>query len=204
MIKLIPIASLTFFLILPGLQAAERPSGSRPGTEIDQLAARVELARVLRNDAQLGQAEAEYRRVLEAAPDMPGVREELAEVLLWQKRPGEARELMKSLDPDNLSGAGLKLMGDLAVQDDEFAEAQQWYERALVEMPDDVKLRFALAESLAWQKKYDASAAHLKALVTEHPEDVQVRRRYAQVLGWNGQNDEAAEQWRLSLGDNAP
>ncbi len=90
-------------------------------------------------------------------------------------------------------------MANLAVQKNDFDQAEKLFRACLEKNPGDLKTRLQLADVLSWAKRYDESIAEMQKLVDARPADVQLRRHYARVLGWAGRRADAITQWKLSL-----
>lgn len=187
-----PLRPILVFLLLAG-HALAAPSA------IDDVTARRELARVLRDDGQIANAIAEYRKLLATDPQDTATTIELAEVLLWNKEPAESARLLATVPPAKLGATGQRVLGAIALDQGKFAAAEDHFAKALALAPEDDHTRFDYAQVLTWQKKFPAALAEYQRLLERHPNDIQLRRNYAQVLGWAGQRDAAIEQWRLTL-----
>ncbi|MBI4805017.1 MAG: tetratricopeptide repeat protein [Desulfovibrio sp.] len=162
--------------------------------------ARLELARLLSYVKRYGDSVEEYRKVLAEKPDMPEAKAEMARVLMWSGKAEEARALLDTLSPGELSGEDKMLMADLFVMRKDYPKAEAIYRELLKAAPDDQTVRLRLAEVLSWTKRYGESIALYEKILEALPDDVQVRRRYAQVLSWAGKQQDAIREFRRSLG----
>jgi tetratricopeptide (TPR) repeat protein len=80
----------------------------------------------------------------------------------------------------------------------DYAAAARLGEDVLQRAPDLHAVRFAVANSLAWTGRYDAAAAHYRALLGT-PYDTQARLGIANALRWRGQPELAEPQYLALL-----
>jgi len=171
----------------------------KPGEEIPDWLARLELARVLSYVKRYDASIAEYEKVLKEKPDLKEARIEMAKVLFWKGDQKAAARILTQVPSKELTGDTQVLMADLFVAQKDYAKAEPLYRAYLNTHPDDQGVRLKLAEMLSWEKKYDASLAEYRKILKARPDDIQVRRRYAFVLIWAGENLKAAEELKKTL-----
>ncbi|HEJ83478.1 MAG TPA: tetratricopeptide repeat protein [Desulfobacteraceae bacterium] len=201
--------SLTFFFFLgtlPVLSEETIPKSEgvkvvpvRPGEEIPDWVARLELARVLGYAKRYDEAIAEYEKVLQEKPDLMEAKIELAEILFWNGDHKAAVRILEQVPPEEMTGDTKVLWADLLVAQEDYAKAEPLYRAYLEGQPGDQDVRLKLADVLSWQKKYDASLAEFRKILEARPDDIQVRRKYAFVLMWAGRHAEAASELKKTL-----
>jgi tetratricopeptide (TPR) repeat protein len=180
---------------------ASRRSDTLPtaGQEIPDWMARWELARVLSYAGRHEESVTEYRKLLKERPDLPKARIELAKVLFWQKKAGEALAVLEGVDARQLDVDSVLLMADLYRDRKSYDRAAPLYREYLGKRPGDNPARLRFAEMLSWEKQYDQSLAEYRKILAALPGDVQVRRKYAMVLMWSKRYGEAAAELRRTL-----
>lgn len=192
------LASAQSFGVKP--QAVRAPTVTQPSGDIPDWMARLELARLLSYVKRYGESVEEYRKVLAEKPDMSEAKAEMARVLMWSGKSEEARSLLDSISPGELSGEDKMLMADLFVMRKDYPKAEAIYRELLTASPEDQAVRLRLAEVLSWTKRYGESIPLYEKILEALPDDVQVRRRYAQVLSWAGKQQDAIREYRRALG----
>jgi len=176
-----------------------KPAQVKPGEEIPDWIARLELARVLSYVKRYDESIAEYEKVLKEKPGLTEARIEMARVLFWKGDQKAAARTLEQVPQKEITGDTKVLMADLFVAQKEYAKAEPLYKAHLDTHPEDQAVRLKLADMLSWQKKYNASLAEYRKILEARPDDVQVRRRYAFVLIWAGKHSEAAEELKKTL-----
>lgn len=129
---------------------------------------------------QLSQAEALYRKVIQAYPDDPALMPQFLELL-------------------NNFGAALKAQGKLD-------EAITWYSKALSIQPQSFKVLNNLANALQDQEKFDQAAAHYLAALEIEPNSPGVLCNLGNTLLKQGKLDHAVSRYReaLAIDPHAP
>ena len=185
---------------LPGPAADAAQSGlDKPGGEIPAWKARWELARLLAYTKRYDESVAQYLKILDEKPDLWEARAELANVLFWA---GKKDQALKALDEIPLEKAGpeaLLLKADLLAAAKRYDQAEKLYRDYLQAKPDDMAVRFKLAQMLSWAKKYAPALSEYEIILKKRPQDQQVRRHYAMVLNWSGQHEKAIKELEKSL-----
>jgi len=170
----------------------------------EDLARRHSLARLLAQDrSQLGDALAEYRKLLKAKPAEASWRAEYRELLLWDpshldEAIAEYRRLERER-PGDLE-VKRKLAELIARENPKSDEAAERYAALVARFPDDAKLRLEYAEVLAAdpRKRERAIAAYREAVGRNPRRDVRVT--YADLLSSeDAHRAEAVMQYRVLL-----
>ncbi len=189
------------FLIPPSIQKTpvSKPKRVKPGEEIPNWVARLELARVLSYAKRYDESITEYEKVLKEKPGLVEAKVEMAKVLFWKGDQKAAVRILERVPPKDMTGDTKVLMADLLVAQKNYAKAEPLYKAHLASHPEDQVVRLKLAEMLSWQKKYDASLSEYRKILKAVPDDIQVRRRYAFVLIWAGKHSEAASELQKTL-----
>lgn len=198
---------IPLLLILIGAFAATTSAETTPASAepvITSEDARVELTRLLREDGRTAEAIAEYQKLIAALPDRADIRVELAELQNAAGQPEAAEKTLAGLDWKTFDEKGRLLVANLAVQRKDWDQAIAILREITADKPQNLKVRFQLAQVLSWSKHYDESLAEYRQLVEARPRDVQLRRHYARVLGWAGRREEALAQWKQSLEVTSP
>ncbi len=172
---------------------------SLPMIEIPAWQARWELARTLVALKRYEEALSEFQKVLKVKPDLAEARIDMAKVLYWTGRPGEALAELTAVPARLLGDPETLLLADLCRAEKRYEESRPLYTGYLKSHPDDQAARLRLAEMLSWMKQYEASLAEYEKILATRPDDVQLRRRYAQVLIWASRYDDAARELRKTL-----
>jgi predicted Zn-dependent protease len=148
-------------------------------------------------------------------PDDPRVVSMLARCYNFVGRRDEAHQLLDAAiarDPDN--GMCLRARGQIALMDDQKADAERWLRRAVAVMPDDHQSHWLLFEALRQQgKKQEAEEQNRKAdavkertarltelqsrKLSEFPLDPALHYEMGALLIRTGRGD-VGEQWLLN------
>lgn len=176
------------------------PTANQPSGDIPDWQARLELARLLSYVKRYDESLVEYGKVLAEKPELVEAKAEMARVLMWSGKTKEAKALLDSIAPDQLSGEDRLLQADLFAMRKEYGKAESIYRELLQASPENQAIQLRLAEVLSWTKRYAESLKLYEKLVVAAPQDVQLRRRYAQTLSWAGKTQEAIREFRRSLG----
>jgi thioredoxin-like negative regulator of GroEL len=203
--------SLTALICCAGLlastRAAEAPapdSSATPdpsATAISDLAARLELAKILTYDKKYPEAIDAYRQVLAADPENLEAKIGLSEALYWSGNIGAAAATLEAVPEEKLDDKTKLMMADLLVAKKDYERALGIFSAYLKQNPDDLAVRLKLADIQTWMKRYPDAIANYQLILKASPNDRQVRRKYGMVLSWAGQNEKAAEELRKSLNE---
>ena len=178
-----------------------RDGAAELGSEIPAWKARWELARLLAYSKSFDESLEQYRKLLAEKPELNEARSEMAKVLFWAGKRGEALKILEGLDQAGQDSETLLLKADLLATQKRYAEAEKLYRSYLDAKPADWAVRFKLAQILSWDKKYPPALREYEAILKARPNDIQVRRNYAFVLSWSGKHKQAAEELKKTLGD---
>jgi len=144
-------------------------------------------ARLLRGTLELSAHDrdgslADLEKAIALNPRLPGAHARLGELLLSKGDPDRAREVFTqelALDPDEFT-SNLN-MGVLAKQDQNYAEARRYFERALKTRPNDPGVRYQMANvDLATGNPEQARQA-LQALIVASPDFAEAHATLATV-----------------------
>ena len=89
----------------------------------------------------------------------------------------------------------LAVLGDLAQQENNLAEAERRFRQALAASPHNLELRWNLAAALALQEKFSPAEEQLRTLVEKNPKEAKYLFALSRVLEQQGR-PEAAEIYR--------
>jgi tetratricopeptide (TPR) repeat protein len=124
------------------------------------------------NQQQFAFAEQAFRKLIERSPGMEGLRGLLADLLLQQGRPEEAREMLQPLldNPDTATPALKRMTAELEAVMGRQDQAQALLREALDEDPRDLR-GWTLAADL-WRRSGDVAEAHtrLDAALASQPD----------------------------------
>ena len=192
------IITILVFLAAPGCPfagEASRRSDTLPtaGQEIPDWMARWELARVLSYAGRHEESVTEYRKLLKERPDLPKARIELAKVLFWQKKAGEALAVLEGVCQGPQIIVGSSMGGWLATL---AALAHRALRRSLG--PEQRAAMVALALAVERGTVARGAAAVAAARSTGEPGSVLVVETGARAAGPAGDdgNDEAVDRLR--------
>jgi len=140
-----------------------------------------------------------YQRTLAEQPDAQVIRTNLG-VIYWDRgdTASAEREWLASLGPARPYVSTLNNLGLLRTKQKRYAEAIEFFERAIRERPLYASARKNLAAAYA-EMGQTADADHeFRAAVTLAPLNTDARNAYGQFLLGQGREAEALEQFRLS------
>jgi tetratricopeptide (TPR) repeat protein len=169
--------------------------------DIPDWVARWELSRLLGNAGRFVESVAEYEKLLAESPALHTARAEMATVLFWSGKPGEAIRQFERVPAQGLSYEQRTTMAEVYAALGDFGRAETIFRQCLRSKPGDFKVKLKLAESLAWAGKYDESLSEYRLYLKSKPGDVQARRKYAFTLIWAGKHGLAVDELRKSLGE---
>jgi len=165
---------------------------------------RLELARLLsRQESTLGQAEAEYRRVLAASPGDTKAIVELAEILARMHRYQDALKLLEPLvQGPNPRPESLSVLGDIRLYSGDVPGAARAYSKAYSLKPSLPGLELKLAQALSWSSRHREALTLLKRLHDVKPDDTEIAVLFAQALVATGSRQQAASLVEGQLAKN--
>jgi tetratricopeptide (TPR) repeat protein len=149
------------------------------------------------------QAEKDYRKILDENPRYPGIHFRLARLLLSRPNPGpdfqdEAKKQLQqelAIDPTN-AGAEY-VLGELARQGQDFAEAVRHFTKATQLNPSFGDAYLGLGVSLLNEKQYADAVTPLEAAVKLQPENPAAHYGLGTAYGRTGRKDDAAREFAL-------
>ena len=183
----------------PGRIAPSTAGGSAVDrrTRIREVAAEFNTAVAHHRADRIEEAEALYRRVLEAIPNHPRVLHFLGLIELQRGCPQPGVELIgrafpalsRSPEAQVDFGNALRLTG-------EREEAVAAYRRAVAVKPDYVRAHVSLGGVLTELGRFEAAVTHCQSAVSLDPASVAARTSLATALQRAGRLAEAAQAWR--------
>ncbi|ACL65273.1 Tetratricopeptide TPR_2 repeat protein [Anaeromyxobacter dehalogenans 2CP-1] len=169
----------------------------------DDPARRRELARLLaRERATLGEALAEYDRLLAAAPDDRALRDERLRLLLWDpaRREAAVEELRRRRREGPGDAAATRTLAGLLAADARTAgEAVGLYDELLARRPEDAELALGRARALAKAgRRAEARDAYARAIALRPSAEARLER--AELLAADpATRDEARAEYQAVL-----
>jgi tetratricopeptide (TPR) repeat protein len=140
----------------------------------------------------------EYRQVLSADPQRPGIHYRIGRTLLARSGQSNttddastaAKEFEQELEIDPGNANAAYELGELHRNAGEFAEAQKLFEQALQHYPSFEEAQLGVAAVLMSLQKPDAALPHLQKAITLNPGNEVAWYRLSQVQGMLGQEAE--------------
>jgi Tfp pilus assembly protein PilF len=144
-------------------------------------------ARLLRGTLELSahdrdSARADLEKAIALDPRLSGAHARLGELLLSQGEPDRARTVFAqelALDPEEFT-SNLN-MGVLAKQDQDYADALRYFERALKTRPNDPGIRYQMANVDLATGNLDQARKAMEALIAEAPDFAEAHATLATV-----------------------
>lgn len=176
-----------------------RTPGLRPKAAA-RLAERFRLASLDHRAGRLAAAEAGYREVLRAAPELPGAALNYALLARSTGRIGLALELAeRAVASQPKEAAPHAALGSLLLEQERTRDAAAALRTALALDPGHVNARFNLGGALRRMGEPEAAAAELRGLVERFPEDPDFRIALGDALLDSGRPREAMEAHERAL-----
>lgn len=148
-------------------------------------------------EGRLQDAEATFRRGIEANPDNAALRLDLAQALVRQNRLDDAiAALREAIARDEKNVRAYHELGAIYRTKNQNDEAVATFRRAVELAPNDAAASFDLAEILVVLQRWDEAAPLVEKAVALAPEDNRARYLQAMVLRGRGQGASAIEQLR--------
>ncbi len=152
--------------------AFQRMLAKQPGS----YQVRLIVADALEAQERFGEAASEYREILKLAPQQPGIRYRLAQMILRSDSSPEAdqkalEELRQELVINPADARALGLMGEIHLGRKRLKEASQSFRQALALQPEFVPARVGMAKLLIAEKQWPKALEHLEAARKLAPED---------------------------------
>jgi tetratricopeptide (TPR) repeat protein/cellulose synthase/poly-beta-1,6-N-acetylglucosamine synthase-like glycosyltransferase len=180
-----------------GVQLAERIASMAAAEPTFQDAARLSrLSWALIRSGKKPAALPLLTRAVQLNPTDADIRKELAGVLAAAERTDEALQFYKglSLDPQTRSQ-----LAWLHCQKKDFAAGADECREALLQAPNDPKLKRQLADILSWQGKHRESIALFEQIIAGPHADGTEPLRLAEIALWSGDADDAARRFASLL-----
>lgn len=150
-------------------------------------------------DERWSQAEEEFRKALQRAPDEPLVRRELARSLFKNQSYGEAEQhLHVLLRADSADTQSLTILAQIAHDRNDNSESVAYLQRILKQKPQDFSARLMLAKVKLASGDARQAVAQAEELAAQWPEDLNVQYVLAQSLRAAGQSEEANRHFMIS------
>jgi tetratricopeptide (TPR) repeat protein len=176
-------------------ELAQTAPGSIPGLEMDAEANELQ--------GKWDEAEQKYRKILDENPRYPGVHFRLARLLLSRPNPppgfqDEAKkELQQELAFDPANAGAEYVLGELARQDQDFAEAVRHFTKATQLNPKFGDAYLGLGMSQLAEKNYAEAVAPLEAAVKLQPGNPTAHYGLATAYGRTGRREDAQREFAL-------
>jgi tetratricopeptide (TPR) repeat protein len=149
------------------------------------------------------EAAAEYRKILEMNPDLPGIHYRLGRVLLSKPNPPpevlqEAKQdFLRELkiDPQNAGAEGV--LGELARQANEWPDAIDHFTRATKLDSGFAEAYLGLGSALLAEKRFSDAVAPLEMAVKLQPDNPAAHYNLATALSRTGRKEEADREFAI-------
>lgn len=149
------------------------------------------LARLYRFENQHDKAEAVLRKVLQHEPDNGQALEQLSQLLTDEGRTDEAVKLLSQAESDSPSPDISDLLGAAYTEQKDWPKAEQAYQQAVAQDPDEPSYHQGLAEALMEQGKYPQALEQYKKLSELQPGTAENYVRMAELYRRLGKFDDA-------------
>jgi tetratricopeptide (TPR) repeat protein len=148
-------------------------------------------------------AEKDYRKILDENPRYPGIHFRLARLLLSKPNPGpdfqdEAKkELQQELQIDPSNAGAEYVLGELALQGQDSAEAIRHFTKATQLNPNFGDAYLGLGMALLTEKNYADAVTPLQAAVKLQPENPAAHYSLATAYARTGRKKDADREFAL-------
>jgi tetratricopeptide (TPR) repeat protein len=181
---------------------------TRAAQELARTAPNSEQAHLLNAEALEMQdkwdaAAAEYRKVLQQNPNLPGTHFRLGRLLLSRPNPGpdvseQARkEFEKELEIDPSNAAAEYILGELARQNQQLEEAIKHFSRAAQRDPGFGDAFLGLGEALISARKFSEAVPPLETAVKLEPGNPTAHYNLATAYGRTGRKADADKEFAI-------
>ena len=198
---------------LEGMVALRRGDGARAQTLLTRAAARMPndlqvlyaLGFAHLSQQQFAFAEQAFAKIIELSPDMRGLRGLLADVLLQQQRPDEARDVLQPLldNPETATPALKRMTAELELMLGRHEQALALLRESVAEDPRDPRAWAILTD--LWRRTGDFAEARvtLESALAQHPEATSL---WQLRLAFEGEGSDEAkavmDRWLAAMPDN--
>lgn len=194
-----PSVCLTVLLLVSMSAFAAENKEVAEKKDIPAWRARWELARTLSYAKKLDESIAQYEKLLKEKPGLEQAKAEMATVMFWKGKQDEALKILEDIPIESMTPEARLTTADLYAAKGNYDKAESLYRGHLKANPKAHDVRFRLAETLSWAKKYKESIKEYEMILKSRPDDKQVRRKYALVLSWMGEHEKAAAELKKTL-----
>jgi tetratricopeptide (TPR) repeat protein len=176
-------------------ELAQTAPASIPGLEMDAEANEVQ--------GKWDEAEKDYRKILDKNPHYPGIHFRLARLVLSTPNPvpdfqeQAKKELQQELAIDPANAGAEYLLGELARQGQDFAEAVRHFTKATQLNPTFADAYLGLGMSLLTEKNYAEAVAPLERAVKLQPGNPAAHYGLATAYGRTGRKEDAEREFAL-------
>ena len=137
---------------------------------------------------------------LASRPPQYGPEFQTAEVLIRDKRLGEAEPLLQQLLSRTPSAAlPRQRLAEIYSATSRFDKAAEQYRLLAAQLPEQPAFHLREAQNLAWAKQYEPATAAYRDYLKMAPGDLSARLAMANVLMWSGSLPEAGDEFRAYL-----
>ncbi|MDB5312054.1 MAG: tetratricopeptide repeat protein [Gemmataceae bacterium] len=145
------------------------------------------------------EATKDYRRALDIDPDLTAVRLRLAEMMLADNQPADARPHLERLRTQFPDRADIQArLGQCLLGQNEREEARRLMTAAVEKLPDDPALLLTLGKLDLQDGRAAEAESWLRRALTVDPADTEAQYTLASSLQFQGRQDEAAAMFRRS------
>ena len=149
------------------------------------------------------EAAAEYRKILEIDPNLPGIHYRLGRVLLSKPHPEpevmqEAKQQFLTelkIDPENAGAEGV--LGELARQANEWPDAIDHFTRATKLDSGFAEAYLGLGSALLAEKRFEEAVPPLEKAVKLQPDNPAAHYNLATALSRTGRKEEAEREFAI-------
>ena len=155
---------------------------------------------------QIKEAKKTLIECIQADPKMPQAFVLIGRIHAIEGRNDKAREAFeKAVKLDSESDSGWHFLATLAVLEKDYAQATEYYQKAIDLMPAKVDYIIGLSEVYAETDQFDKAQAVIDAGLSRRPQDLELMLSKARLCQQVGQTDEAIgvyEQAQIMHGDS--
>ena len=166
----------------------------------DACDARFNLARLDLQGQLVKEAEQQFRLMLEQCPPQAAVESGLGVSLAVKGNTDAAKtEFRKALEIDPHDLTALYTLGNLALKENQLAEAMRLLEAATQAHPEDIDTHAVLAEAYAQSKRWNDATNQLRIAITIAPSNPALHTLLSQILAGSGQLQQAIQEQETAV-----